>query len=55
MELKAVDAIHPVHKAQLITYLKLSRRSLGLLVNFNVAYISSGIKRFVVTSDGSKR
>jgi GxxExxY protein len=47
VELKSVDAIAPVHLAQIISYLKLSGRSLGLLINFNVAYLKDGIKRFV--------
>jgi len=47
VELKSVDAIAPVHQAQIISYLKLSGRSLGLLINFNVAHLKDGIKRFV--------
>lgn len=47
VELKSVDAIAPVHQAQIISYLKLSGRSLGLLINFNVAHLRDGIKRFV--------
>jgi len=47
VELKSVDAISPVHQAQLLSYLKLSGRSLGLLINFNVAHLKDGIKRFV--------
>jgi len=47
VELKAVDAISPVHQAQIISYLKLSGRSLGLLMNFNVVHLKEGIKRFV--------
>jgi GxxExxY protein len=46
-EVKSVDAICPVHHAQLITYLKLSGKSLGLLINFNVVHLKDGIKRFV--------
>ena len=42
-----VDAISPVHHAQVITYLKLSGKSLGLLMNFNVVHLKDGIKRFV--------
>lgn len=45
LELKAVEIILPVHLAQVLTYLKLSGRRLGLLVNFNVARIKDGIKR----------
>jgi GxxExxY protein len=47
VELKSVDAIAPIHHAQIISYLKLSGRSLGLLINFNVAHLKDGIKRFV--------
>jgi len=47
LELKSVDAIAPVRQAQIISYLKLSGRSLGLLINFNVAHLTDGIKRFV--------
>jgi len=47
VELKSVDAIAPVHQAQIISYLKLSGRSLGLLINFNVTHLKDGIKRFV--------
>lgn len=48
VELKAVELILPVHSAQLLTYLKLSGRRLGLLINFNVARIKDGIKRLVL-------
>lgn len=47
VELKSVDAISPVHQAQIISYLKLSNRSLGLLINFNVVHLKDGMKRFV--------
>lgn len=47
IELKAVAALAPIHEAQLLTYLKLSRLSLGLLINFNVPILKSGIKRIV--------
>ncbi len=45
VELKSVEAIHPVHQMQLLTYLRLSGLRLGLLINFNVPIIKSGIKR----------
>lgn len=51
VEIKSVDAICPVHHAQLITYLKLSGKSLGLLINFNVVHLKDGIKRFVNGED----
>ena len=47
VEIKSVDAISPVHQAQIISHLKLSGRSLGLLINFNVVHLKDGIKRFV--------
>lgn len=48
VELKAVEALLPVHKAQVLTYLKLSGHRLGLLVNFNSALIKQGIQRIVL-------
>jgi GxxExxY protein len=45
LELKACDAIHPIHEAQLLTYLKLSGIKYGLLINFNTLYLKDGIKR----------
>jgi GxxExxY protein len=47
VEIKAVEAITPVHQAQLLTYLKLSQRHLGLLINFNVVHLRHGIRRMV--------
>jgi GxxExxY protein len=47
VELKSVDAISPVHQAQLLSYLKLSGKSIGLLINFNVVHLKDGIRRFV--------
>jgi GxxExxY protein len=46
-ELKSVDTIIPIWEAQLITYLKLSKKRLGYLINFNVKNIGEGIKRYV--------
>jgi len=43
VEIKSVDAISPVHHAQVISYLKLSGKSLGLLINFNVVRLKDGI------------
>ncbi|MDR0534026.1 MAG: GxxExxY protein [Verrucomicrobiales bacterium] len=45
LELKAVEKFEPIHQAQLLTYLKLSNRQLGLLINFNVPLLKQGIKR----------
>lgn len=47
VEIKSVDGISPVHQAQVISYLKLSGKSMGLLINFNVVHLRDGIKRFV--------
>jgi len=48
VEIKSVERLVPVHEAQLLTYLKLASKRLGLLVNFNVALIKQGIKRIVL-------
>jgi len=48
VELKAVEKILPVHRAQVLTYLKLSGLRLGLLINFNVPLIKEGINRIVL-------
>lgn len=48
VELKTVEQLLPIHHAQLLTYLKLSRQTLGLLINFNVPLIKHGIKRVVL-------
>ncbi len=45
LELKAVDSISMIHEAQLLTYLKLARLKLGLLINFNVPVLHKGIRR----------
>ena len=47
VELKAVESLMPIHEAQLLTYLKLSGLTLGLLINFNVPVLKSGIMRIV--------
>lgn len=48
VEFKAVETMHPVYEAQLITYLKLTGIRLGFLINFNVVHLKDGIKRIVV-------
>jgi GxxExxY protein len=48
VELKAVDQITGLHQAQLMTYMKLSKVSLGLLINFNVTRLVDGVKRMSV-------
>jgi len=45
VELKAVQQIAPIHKAQLLSYLKLSNKNLGLLINFNTLHLKDGIIR----------
>lgn len=45
LELKSVDKILPIHEAQLITYLKISGKKVGLLINFNVLHLRDGITR----------
>ena len=47
LELKSVNEFHPVHTAQLMTYLKLTHLKLGLLINFNQPRLKQGIKRIV--------
>jgi GxxExxY protein len=48
IEIKSVDAINPVHFAQLMTYLKLSGCRIGFLINFNVESLKDGIKRVIL-------
>ena len=47
VEIKSIDAISPVHRKQLLTYLRLANKRLGLLINFNVELIKNGITRVV--------
>lgn len=47
IELKAVEILLPVHQAQLLTYLKLANKRLGLLINFNVPKLVDGFKRMI--------
>ena len=47
IEIKSVESLAPVHAKQLRTYLRLTNRKLGILINFNVALIKEGIKRVV--------
>ncbi len=48
IELKAVEQILPIHQAQLLTYLRLSGKKVGLIINFNVAVLKNGIVRRVL-------
>jgi GxxExxY protein len=47
VELKAVDTLLPIHEAQILSYLKLSGCKVGLLVNFNVKFLKTGIRRLI--------
>jgi GxxExxY protein len=47
LEIKTVESLHPIHEAQLLTYLKLGGWPIGLLINFNVPVLTKGIKRMV--------
>ena len=47
IEVKAVDGLHPVHQAQLLSYLKLADKRMGFLINFNVTLVKEGFKRMV--------
>jgi GxxExxY protein len=47
VEIKSVEKFLPIHQAQLLSYLKLSERKVGLLINFNVKILKNGIKRVV--------
>lgn len=53
IEVKAVEKIMPLFDAQIITYMKLSRSPLGLLINFNEKLVKDGIKRFALTEFNS--
>ena len=48
LELKAVDALAPIHEAQILTYLRLSKLKIGLLINFNHGVLKDGLRRFVL-------
>lgn len=48
IELKAVDSLAPVHQAQILTYMKLAKKELGYLINFNEKLLRNGVKRFTL-------
>ena len=50
VELKSVEEVRPVHEKQLLTYLRLARKPLGLLINFNVMMLKDGIRRVINTT-----
>jgi GxxExxY protein len=54
VEIKCVDAINPVHRSQLLSYMRLSRRQVGLLINFHVEHLKDGIRRMVDGYDWQK-
>lgn len=54
VEVKCVEAIHPVHQAQLLSYMRLSNIRVGLLINFYVTHLRDGIKRMVDGKDWEK-
>jgi GxxExxY protein len=54
VEVKCVEAIHPVHQAQLLSYMRLSGIPVGLLINFYVAHLRDGMKRMVDGWDWKK-
>ncbi|HET6539490.1 MAG TPA: GxxExxY protein [Chryseolinea sp.] len=47
VELKSIEGLLPIHDAQIISYLKLANKRLGLLINFNVPLLKNGFKRFI--------
>ena len=54
VELKCVERLHPVHEAQLLSYIRLSGKNVGLLINVHVAHLRNGIKRMVDGKDWEK-
>ena len=48
VELKSIDALLPIHEAQLLTYLKITKKRVGILINFNVPLLKQGIKRLAL-------
>ncbi len=48
VEVKSVETLLPIHQAQILTYMRLAKIPIGLLVNFNVMKLQNGIKRFVL-------
>jgi GxxExxY protein len=54
IEVKSAEAIHPIHEAQLLSYMRLSGISVGLLIKFNVLHLRDGIKRMVDGKDWQK-
>jgi GxxExxY protein len=55
VELKAIEKLHPVHQAQIYSYLKAAKLPIGFLINFNVPLIKNGINRYVLRNSESPR
>ena len=53
IELKAVEKVLPVHEAQLLTYLRLAKKQVGLLINFNVPMLKQGIHRCILSTNNT--
>ena len=51
VEVKSVAYFQPIHRAQVLTYMKLARHQIGLLINFNVEYLIHGVQRLILTQD----
>ena len=54
VEVKASDAVHPIHKAQLLSYMKLLDVPLGLIINFNVLKLTEGVSRLILPGANNK-
>jgi GxxExxY protein len=48
IEIKSIEELHPLHVAQVLTYLRIGKFKLGLLINFNVEHLRNGIKRIII-------
>ena len=55
VELKSVEEVRPVHKKQLLTYLRLAKKPLGLLINFNQVRLKDGITRIINDKSGTQK
>jgi GxxExxY protein len=55
VELKSVDQIAPIHTAQVLTYMRLARCPVGLIINFNVEKLTSGVKRLILPGGPPRR
>lgn len=48
VEIKSVEALNPLHEAQILSYLRLTRAKIGLLMNFNARMLKQGVRRFIL-------